>query len=166
MPLNLYRRHQRGCEAGHPVESRTCEFDERSAGSVVNAPYSLQERLTALLGARTPVMPHGILPPRLPAFRLSPGRTAEIARLRRRSVCSVNCDAETKPAVSRNRRQHARGCRWSGRRGSRSNCECRVGLTSPTRGHQAGPVAHGQPRLKAGRFSGDRDPDALPPRAD
>jgi hypothetical protein len=32
MPLNLYRRRQGGCEAGHPVECRDCEFDERKKG--------------------------------------------------------------------------------------------------------------------------------------
>src|ERR1035437_8027881 len=30
MPLNLYRRHRKECEAGHPEESRSGEFDERS----------------------------------------------------------------------------------------------------------------------------------------
>lgn len=32
MPLNLYRRHQRGCEARFPVESKTGEFEERKRG--------------------------------------------------------------------------------------------------------------------------------------
>src|SRR6202050_5338754 len=32
MPLNLYRRHQRGCEARFPVESKTGEFEERRRG--------------------------------------------------------------------------------------------------------------------------------------
>ena len=30
MPLNLYRRHRQECEAGHPEESRSGEFEERS----------------------------------------------------------------------------------------------------------------------------------------
>src|SRR2546426_2420796 len=32
MPLNLYRRHRQGCEAGYPEESRSGEFDERKKG--------------------------------------------------------------------------------------------------------------------------------------
>lgn len=32
MPLTLYRRHQKGCEAGYPVDLRTTEFDERKRG--------------------------------------------------------------------------------------------------------------------------------------
>jgi hypothetical protein len=32
VPLNLYRRHQRGCEAHFPVESKTGEFEERKRG--------------------------------------------------------------------------------------------------------------------------------------
>ena|SRR5271156_5618859 len=32
MPLNLYRRHQRGCEAGHPLEAKSGEFEERKRG--------------------------------------------------------------------------------------------------------------------------------------
>jgi hypothetical protein len=32
MPLNLYRRHQRGCEAQFPVEEKTGEFEERKRG--------------------------------------------------------------------------------------------------------------------------------------
>jgi hypothetical protein len=32
MPLNLYRRHQSGCEARFPVESKTGEFQERTRG--------------------------------------------------------------------------------------------------------------------------------------
>ena len=32
MPLNLYRRHQRGCEARFPAESKTGEFEERKRG--------------------------------------------------------------------------------------------------------------------------------------
>jgi hypothetical protein len=30
--LNLYRRHRQGCEAGHPTESRSGEFEERKKG--------------------------------------------------------------------------------------------------------------------------------------
>src|ERR1051326_9171578 len=33
MPLNLYRRHQGKCEAGHPLDKRTSEFEERKKGS-------------------------------------------------------------------------------------------------------------------------------------
>ena len=33
MPLNLYRRHQKGCEAGFSVDLRTSEFDERKKGA-------------------------------------------------------------------------------------------------------------------------------------
>ncbi|HEX2342821.1 MAG TPA: hypothetical protein VHI98_20250, partial [Vicinamibacterales bacterium] len=32
MPLNLYRRHRQGCEAGYQEESRSGEFDERKKG--------------------------------------------------------------------------------------------------------------------------------------
>ena len=32
MPLNLYRRYQRVCEARFPVESRAGEFEERKRG--------------------------------------------------------------------------------------------------------------------------------------
>jgi hypothetical protein len=32
MPLNLYRRHQRGCEARFPSELKTGEFEERKRG--------------------------------------------------------------------------------------------------------------------------------------
>ncbi len=32
MPLNLYRRHRQECEAGHPEESRSGEFEERKKG--------------------------------------------------------------------------------------------------------------------------------------
>lgn len=32
MPLNLYRRHRQECEAGHPEESRSGEFEERRKG--------------------------------------------------------------------------------------------------------------------------------------
>ncbi|MCU1259589.1 MAG: hypothetical protein JWO80_2474, partial [Bryobacterales bacterium] len=30
--LNLYRRHRQECEAGHPTESRSGEFEERKKG--------------------------------------------------------------------------------------------------------------------------------------
>ena len=32
MALNLYRRHRQECEAGHPEESRSGEFEERKKG--------------------------------------------------------------------------------------------------------------------------------------
>jgi integrase len=32
MPLNLYRRHRQECEAGHPEDSRSGEFEERKKG--------------------------------------------------------------------------------------------------------------------------------------
>src|SRR5437867_5654006 len=32
MPLNLYRRHQGKCEAGHSLDKRTSEFEERKKG--------------------------------------------------------------------------------------------------------------------------------------
>lgn len=32
MALNLYRRHRQECEAGHPAESRSGEFEERKKG--------------------------------------------------------------------------------------------------------------------------------------
>lgn len=32
MPLSLYRRHQRGCEAGYTLESKSGEFEERKRG--------------------------------------------------------------------------------------------------------------------------------------
>ncbi len=32
MPLNLYRRHQKGCEGGHAADSRSGEFEERRKG--------------------------------------------------------------------------------------------------------------------------------------
>ena len=32
MPLNLYRRHRKECEGGHPEESRSGEFEERKKG--------------------------------------------------------------------------------------------------------------------------------------
>jgi site-specific recombinase XerD len=32
MPLNLYRRHQKGCEANRPIDSRTSDFEERKKG--------------------------------------------------------------------------------------------------------------------------------------
>jgi hypothetical protein len=32
VPLNLYRRHRPGCEAGYPEERRSGEFDERKRG--------------------------------------------------------------------------------------------------------------------------------------
>ena len=32
MPLNLYRRHRQECEAGHPEELRSGEFEERKKG--------------------------------------------------------------------------------------------------------------------------------------
>jgi hypothetical protein len=32
MPLNLYRRHQKGCKGGHAADSRSGEFEERRKG--------------------------------------------------------------------------------------------------------------------------------------
>lgn len=32
MPINLYRRHRQDCEAGHPAEFRSGEFEERKKG--------------------------------------------------------------------------------------------------------------------------------------
>jgi integrase len=32
MPLNLYRRHQKGCEANRSIDSRTSDFEERKKG--------------------------------------------------------------------------------------------------------------------------------------
>src|ERR1017187_7449481 len=32
MTLNLYRRHRRGCKAGHPEEFHSGEFDEKKKG--------------------------------------------------------------------------------------------------------------------------------------
>jgi integrase len=48
MPLNLYRRHQQDCAGGHPEDSRSGEFEERSkkwkrCGCVIFAAGSLEK---------------------------------------------------------------------------------------------------------------------------